>query len=314
MLTSLRLVFPPISNQEADWLKNDPDILKLMEDSSLYMIGRRAELFFRNIEVTFEKLGFKFDLERDGEIIRDGVWLDLSFLDKHHTSSDLKIEAGSKFLRVWDSTRTNILYWCTVDVLLHDYWRRRVSVSNLNSIRDMTTFELLYVGISKKDDAFKRLVLNPHEKRLAALTHEFPLRNGARISDELWFFFFRIDPLHIRTFGIEDDEIDLLDPPRPNHVAITADAEKAFVNLMNAKYNTIKFKTYPFSTDGLYGEGLDRFGYIIDEDLTFVTSTLTIRGSFGSLPNSMVLKEQPADAIIVEGDDVTFCKYDRGVA
>lgn len=52
-LNILKLVYPPISNQEAEWLKDDPEVRELLKQSNLYMIGQRGESSY---EINDEKL------------------------------------------------------------------------------------------------------------------------------------------------------------------------------------------------------------------------------------------------------------------
>lgn len=49
-LTSLRLVYPPISNQEAVWVEDDEDVVELLRTSDFYMIGARAEAKFSDFD------------------------------------------------------------------------------------------------------------------------------------------------------------------------------------------------------------------------------------------------------------------------
>ena len=42
----LKLVYPPISNQEAEWLKEIPEVQEVIKHSNLYMIGQRHESKF----------------------------------------------------------------------------------------------------------------------------------------------------------------------------------------------------------------------------------------------------------------------------
>jgi len=46
----LRLCYPPISNQEAEWIKDDVGVQKMIKNSHLYMICQRAETHFSNWE------------------------------------------------------------------------------------------------------------------------------------------------------------------------------------------------------------------------------------------------------------------------
>ena len=53
-VSMLELVYPPISNQEAVWLQNDPEVEALLRQSDFYMIGGRAEAKFSPSEVNTE--------------------------------------------------------------------------------------------------------------------------------------------------------------------------------------------------------------------------------------------------------------------
>lgn len=46
---ALELVYPPISNQEGDWLYDEAKACHIVKDSKLYMIGQRKELFFHSV-------------------------------------------------------------------------------------------------------------------------------------------------------------------------------------------------------------------------------------------------------------------------
>lgn len=51
MTASLRLVYPPISNQQADWLLGAADHRKTIDAANLYMIAARREIEFHDIKV-----------------------------------------------------------------------------------------------------------------------------------------------------------------------------------------------------------------------------------------------------------------------
>ena len=61
-------------------------------------------------------------------------------------------------------------------------------------------------------------------------------------------------------------------------------------------------------TDGLYDTGLRRYGYVIGEDISFITESQNIVGDYSS---NEKLPEQ-ADLILIEGDNVTLRKYENG--
>ena len=221
----------------------------------------------------------------------------------------LDLELGPKIIRVWalDETgkRTDQpLYWAGTEKLFFDYWRRQRGITGLTRIRDLTTYELLYAGISKKDNAFERLLNKPHDKRLRILANEPQVTTGARVADETYLFFFKTDVLRIHTYDhetniFEEDRNPDLEDPR-----IVADAEKAFVSLIQSRYNTIQYKKYPRGKDGLFNTGLSRYCYIIGEDLTFSGPGATIVGAF----EPDFLASNDADVIFVEGEESCLLK------
>lgn len=88
-------------------------------------------------------------------------------------------------------------------------------------------------------------------------------------------------------------------------IRIVADAEKAFIKIMDSKYNEVKFHNYPISKDRLYSSSVECHSYSIDEDLTFITDNNTIRGARKDLPGS-----KQADFIAISKSEVELIKVD----
>ena len=107
------------------------------------------------------------------------------------------------------------------------------------------------------------------------------------------------------SFG-EEDVDELLKDPTVNKLPLVADAEKAFVKMLNTQYNTIKYKRFPRGSDGLYSAGLDTYTYVINEDLTFETDHETIRGAYVADHTG----PRARDMILIKGEEVTVAKYD----
>lgn len=49
IVTPLELVYPPFTNQEAEWLATDSDTVERWRRGSLYMITMRAEAAFQDV-------------------------------------------------------------------------------------------------------------------------------------------------------------------------------------------------------------------------------------------------------------------------
>jgi hypothetical protein len=315
LINSLALQYPSISNQEAEWLKEDADVVELMKKSRLYMIGQRQELLFD--DPVFNQLTGKIEIafrSHTGEVCQGEIDLRMQEIIGALMKDRLvNIEAGPKMVRIFtpdkDGKPDEILRWFTVDLLLFNKWRRDPALTGFDNYRDFSRYNLLYVGVATKGDSYQRLIERAHEKRLAILSNEKQIKPDARLTDEVVLFFFDSNPLTIRTFALSPDEDFSLigtDPPFSHHQA-NIDAEKAFTFFLKANYNRILYQEFPKSNDGLYGSGLDRYMHLIDEDLEFVTESDSFRGAFGI----NLRGPQIGDAIFVEKDHAEIMKFDQ---
>lgn len=249
----------------------------------------------------------------DGSEIRDEVTLDIARFAADTLGTepdDITAEAGPKMLRFWagsmedvDAGRVDAPFeWFTTEKLIHDKGRGVAGITGLERHRDFATYELLYVGIAKKGDTFDRLFRRAHHARQRILSGEWARRTGARVTDELILFPFRLEPTVFRTIdpdvGPTDTSSDAWAQYRKQ---VLADAEKAFVHLLDPEYNVEKFASYPRGADGLYGGEHQRYGYLIAENVSFTTENGTMRGSMNP---QLGMFDDSADWIFVEGDTV----------
>jgi hypothetical protein len=286
-VSRLDLVYPPISNQEAVWLERDPEVQEELRASDFYMVAARTEAKFTDKVLRFAEI--------PGIKEHDGYWL----------------EAGEKLFRAWDgpirAQNSSVLDWFTTEKLLWDRSRGVSGIEAIEHVRDLMTYDLLYVGIAKKGDTFDRLFKHGHKARMDILANEPQRYPGARVTDEIFLFPFRINPLLVQTFDLGHEFADEDFTREPEHKRILADAEKAFVSLLKPQYNIVTFSNYPKGIDGLYGTGIDRYGYLIGEEIAFNTAHGRIKGArdpWGNFSNE-------ADFIFVDGDEVSF--YVSGV-
>ena len=305
-LTFLETVYPPISNQEAVWLENDPEVEELLRQSDFYMIGGRAEAKYLNLVIDPETYIATFDFAI-GDNFRDPVELHIRDLPAVEASeaSSFWIEAGDKNIRVWDGPigepGSNVLEWFTTEKLIWDRSRGRAGIQRFDRHREAATYDLLYVGIAKVGDSFDRLISNGHKARMKILGNEPQRYPGARVTDEIYLFLFHVQPLIMTTFEPEHDFENEDFSGAYEQKRIVADAEKAFVSLLKPEYNVVKFASYPRGADGLYGSDYVRYGYVLCEALSFNTAHGRIRGSRDAATGFIT---NDADAIFVEGDTV----------
>lgn len=312
----LKLVYPPISNQEAEWLKDIPEVQEEIRYSNLYMIAQRHESKFiineHSVIPNFKNdflIKFTYSI---GDFFAD-VSIDFSTILKYHNVDldevDLEFEFGEKLIRIWScqkgsDERIDVIDWFTTEKILYDMWHGHPAIKGFVNLSDFTKYYLHYVGISNKEDSLSRLVIKPHDKRLRILSNESPRAYSSRVTDEIILFFFRVEPFLIHRLESDKDFEEFALGTAFDNSKIIADAEKAFVYLLDSKYNAVKYKQYPKGKDGLYNSGLQRYGYTIAEDITFITDTGSISGCFA--PEDRIADK--SDLILVEGDEVVFYK------
>jgi hypothetical protein len=305
-LTLLETVYPPISNQEAVWLQNDPEVEALLRQSDFYMIGGRAEAKYLNLAIDADTHVITFDFAI-GEDFRDPVEIrarDLPAVEKLKAET-FWIEAGDKIIRVWDGPigepGSNVLEWFTTEKLIWDRSRGRTGIQRFDRYRAAATYDLLYVGIAKVGDSFDRLISNGHKARMEILGNELQRYPGARVTDEIYLFLFNVQPLIMTTFEPKHDFENEDFSGAYDHKRIVADAEKAFVGLLKPEYNVVKFASYPKGADGLYGSDFVRYGYVICEAISFNTAHGRIRGNRDAATGFIT---SDAGSIFVEGSTV----------
>jgi len=328
VIAPLQLVYPPISNYQAILLEEDDATVERLRRSDLYMIGARAQALF---DLTaYESVGtadapaHRFGISAGG--IQGTFDLDfnalLAFHDIDLADGEVTFLGGETYLGFWvgeptdaDGEQLEPFEWFTPEKLIHDRGLDRPGITGLDNYRDFATYELLYVGMAADSDTFERLITGSHAARQKILGAEFPRRVGARVSDEIVFFAFDIVHFRMRTMT---ESLGFLpsdaDTAQAHDRAVTADAEKAFIKLLDPAYNTVKYQQYPRGADGLFAAGLSSYGYFLNQNLTFVTDTGELYGStkpvwlddsYAQVPDS------GADVIVIRGTDLAVFKGEQ---
>lgn len=278
--------------------------------SDFYMVVGRAEAKFQLVEVDQASGDASLRLTVLGGPEARGV-LRVGQVPGAARAPNLMLEGGDKILRVWDRPKeelgAELLAWFTTETLLYDRSHGHPALLGFDNHRELATYELFYVGIARKGDSFERVVANGHQKRMEILANEPQRHPTSRVADETYLLFFTVKTLGVQSFGPGDDFSELGVDFTRDRKRILADAEKAFVKLLDPRYNVQKYAAYPRSVDGLYSSGLRGYAYGIDEDIVLNTGTATIKGahdpSFGASNN--------ADWIFIQGEDVRLLTAGR---
>lgn len=300
-LNAIKLIYPPVSNRFADHLwENNQEVKEQLINSHLYMLAQRQQLYFVNYTYDGDSASFKFTL-MCGDLKYKNLSVDLSdFL----VEDDMRLEVGPQYIRIYpasvDVSAEEPTYWATTDKLLWDHSKGVITIRGDFDAKAISTFYLYYVGISKSNDSFTRLFKNGHKNRTRILSNEMQFADNACLSEELMIFFFDCEETMIKQYDLDESEFN--SPNLNDKIDIISDAEKAFIKVLDCKYNIEKYKNYPQCLDGLYDKGLKSYSYYINNDLSFIAPKATIKGS------SNIFMEQDYDFIFVSGENVTLFK------
>lgn len=171
MRSTLTLVYPPISNQEADWLKKDPEVRSRLQGSDFYAIGMRDEAKFEfdwvddqaKTEEIIETRRIPVSISTTGGL-RDKFVLDADKLAHEagiEAPDSINFVAGEKVIKIYDAevdeNTTEPFAWFTTEKLIWDRSCDAAGIEGLDSHREFGTYRLLYIGIAKA------AIFSPHE-------------------------------------------------------------------------------------------------------------------------------------------------------
>ena len=305
-IAHLVMVDSPMSNSQAAFLEEMANDLPHLRRSDFYMLTARPTARIENIVHDDANSTIHFDICVGAEL-RDRGALHYAIEPAYDAfEGSLVLSATADLISATNKATGEVFMAYSPDSMLWWKSRSRPGLSGLARARELSTFDLLYVGIAKEGDSYSRLIERGHKQRAQILAKELPRVPGARVADETYLFFFEVSPTIVRTFDpaieINDGDLDQTAPLK----RYVADAEKAFVTLLQPGYNKTLYKSYPRGSDGLYGEGLARYGYAVAEEIILNTPNGQICGArapFVDLPWS-----NRADTIFIEGDVVQLLK------
>jgi hypothetical protein len=305
LATYLSLAYPPIANYDFTFIREEKVVQEYLKKSQLYMISQRPKLVFDNVFIdTDHKIHFEIRQETtDFKIygilpVRQSAFLtnpdEDNYLELGSYNKDYKFDKapfnnldGFKF---YDKDQ-NFIAWLTPERLIYEYSNDVIEVAGLDGWRELFKYRILYVGKSTDQDIWQRLT--GHETLQDIVSIEYPLQYGTLPSQEITLLLFKINAFeNFEVLGSFADLLNIdkrLDPKAveslfqlkalPAEKNIFLDAEKVFIKLLNPEYNSVKFKSYPRSKDGLYNEKYDVFSYKLRDNIVLVCNETEIFGS-----------------------------------
>lgn len=281
--TNLYLTYPPISIKDFNRIKNAPilnpklwDKKKRLDNASLYIIGKReVPVFVPRREISDEHC-LVLDVEIGKVSFRILILAQTNPQYSLNGFAEIKTEPEGleKAPKVWifafnDSGEAVTHIGFTFDELIYYYSNGLFYIIVLGDYTSAITYDILYVGETVKEKLTQRF--KAHHALQNMLIEEKVISPSFDKSEELILMPFTTDSCMctmLTGFSAENDWMktfsgDFDVTPKQ----INLDAEKALVHCMNPKYNSIRFKNYPRSKDGLYKSDASAFCYSIAENM-----------------------------------------------
>jgi hypothetical protein len=305
LATYFSLAYPPISNYDFSFIREEKVVQEYLKKSQLYMISQRPKLVFDNVFIdTDQNIHFEIRQEtteykvygilpvRQSAFLTnldDDIYVEFGSHNKEYTFDKPPFNNldGFKFYNKDEV----FIAWLTPEKLIYEYSHNTIEVAGLDGWGELFKYKILYVGKATDQDIWQRLT--GHETLQDIISKEFPLQYGSLPTHEITLLLFKINAFEnfevLGNFQEMQNMDKILDtkslenlfvlkaPPEEKNIFL--DAEKAFVKLLNPEYNSVKFKSYPKSKDGLYKEKFDVFSYKLRDNIVLICNDTEIFGS-----------------------------------
>jgi len=307
----LSLAYSPLCNYDFVFLRDDVDIRSAIEESNLYIIAQRPEMFFTQLRQSMDGTTIEFEIQQhqnrkslkcsmpayqsafktENAI---GMQLAFEFMTKNDRTDEPPFNnLRCISLRELDSDGVpHFRIWFTPEKFLQNYWTGLIEAEVAGNIMDFTRYRVHYVGQSSKQEIWERLT--GHKKLQDILSLEFPFRYGGLPTHEIVILAMNfIDNMEIRSLGQDSTFEDFLAAVTgkefPDKNEIFLDAEKALIQAMKPRYNEKQFPNYPKSSDGLEHANYRSVTYSVNEPITLIYPNGEIVGSLNRLGGDMLI-------------------------
>lgn len=291
--------YPAMSVYEFEHFKEEADVLRFWETSSIYMICQRPVLYFDNIMLDAGEISMKIRQRGDARELsvrftpaeeiqlpdnNKDFWVDLEFYDPaQQTEQPYRNVAGIKLL----NDKQEFIVWLTPERLLFLYIKGKLKADIEGQIHEFLTYSVHYIGQAQNQNIWDRLT--GHEKLSKVLALEHPFITGEFSPYELSLIFLKFDGFSEGTIlplqGPKDidtkDNEDIADAFIPRTIedvkefAIN-DFEAYLINFFQPKYNKKIYKSYPNIANGLRSINYDviqhsmlLYACIVTEEATY---------------------------------------------
>jgi hypothetical protein len=310
LFNQLKLAYSPLTTFEFAKLKDDKDIIKALEKSSLYIIGQRPIISFQNVVPDYNNQQLIFEIHQKGNsnilecklpliqpgigsVEQDELAVAFNFFDKSNAQKTFPLYDVHGFSIIKENeSNDEFLIWFSPEKLLNNWWNGHIECQICGEYRSFLNYEVHYVGKATKQKIFNRL--NGHSTLQEILSLEGPITKNQPTAHEIVILMFEFNEnLQHQIFDHETDPKymadSLLGRTYPSQETVFLDAEKALIKAMQPRYNRKLFINYPRSSDGLYLEKYNAISYTFLDPIVLKYEKGELRGGLTALGGDSIL-------------------------
>lgn len=308
--TKLYFTVPPMSIRYFNRIKSlENDVKTKLDTATLYIICRREVPTIRCLEHS---------------IIEDDLTEETKSLDRFVSLSIEMKRTGFKTEAVYFLPKfvnkkefTSSIATTSVEEMVFYGSRNIGGFRCKDDISPLITYEVLYVG-QCTDELLTRRFRAHHALQKMLIEEDVISRKNDK-SDELLIIPMRIESntISVLTPGIKEQDWEkaILNSFNFTNKHVTLDAEKALVHNLNPKYNTIQFKNYPLSKDGLSNTDANAFFYSLAEIALLKYENGVIVGCPDDMFSSKIVGDDEGFTTIYNpGEDATTRYFEKIMA
>lgn len=306
--TNLLLTHAPITIKDFNRIKKatvlKPELWREKESldiASIYIIGKREVPVFVPRREISNRTCIILDVEMGKASFHVFVFASekLKYSMNGFTGIKTEPEGQEKAQKVWlfafdDKGEEVPIIGFTFDELVYYYSNNWLDIIIQGSFTSAITYEVLYVGEAVGEKLTQRF--KAHHALQDMLIEEKAITPFFDKSEELILMPFTINSNMCSMLTGMSSEKDWMKAfsgdfdVTPNQISL--DAEKAFVHGMNPKYNSIRFKKYPVSKDGLYKSEASVFYYSIAANMILKYDEGNIIGCVDTVFSSSIVGDK----------------------
>ena len=306
ILNKLELTSEPITAYQFSITNKDEIVKQNNIKAGVYVLGQRPAITFQNIKFneTFDELCFEIHQRNNINTLKiklplfqseigftknDTISLHLNPINSNSSDNFYGFSLAKKVAKNFE-----FMLWLTPEKLLFCWWNKLLDCKIEGNYKSFLKYKVHYVGKATEQHIFDRV--DGHKAFQKILSQVKPNTKNDIPSNEIVLLCFKIKNIGLDSFDYNSDPEEIIRVLRgeslPSIKTVLLDAEKALVKAMQPKYNSILFKKYPESNDGLFKHKYKYISYSLSDPIVLKYDNGEIIGSSDYLDvDTIIIKD-----------------------